>query len=74
MSSHSSSLLIFQRLPNLDLANLTETFQLAKFKLETSYTSVGGLAGVDIRSEIDQNYFCCVLTIRFQKQQAEELG
>jgi len=34
----------------LDLGNLTETFQLAKYKLETSYNSVGALAGVDIRT------------------------
>ena len=42
----------------MDLGNLTETFQLAKYKLETSYNSVGALAGVDIRSEIQSNYFC----------------
>ena len=36
----------------MDLANLTETFKLAKYKLESSYNSVGALAGVDIRSDI----------------------
>ena len=34
----------------MDLDNLTETFKLAKYKLESSYNSVGALAGVDIRS------------------------
>ena len=41
----------------MDLSNLTETFKLAKYRLESSYTSEGALAGVDIRSEIQANYF-----------------
>ena len=42
----------------MDLGNLTETFKVAKYKLESSYNSVGALAGVDIRSEILRNNFC----------------
>ena len=43
----------------MDLANLTETFKLAKYKLESSYNSVGALARVDIRSDyVHSNYFC----------------
>ena len=41
----------------MDLSNLTETFKLAKYRLESSYNSEGALARVDIRSEIQQNYF-----------------
>ena len=35
----------------MDFSNLTETFKLAKYKLDSSYNSDGALTRVDIRSD-----------------------